>query len=346
MPATSFDTFFACIIIVAAALIATTFFTSTMETQINDTRDVNKDSYLHALADRIVANPGTPSNWGTSSGVPSDFGLAAASSTGAYTIDMDKITRLNNQNDQALSYFEMSNSSNLRNIAFGVALSQVMAVNVSYLGNLTVGSNTAVAFSVSTSIQSKPTPTSLHCYIIAHNYQTNVTSSISDNGTSTIGLIIPTAAKDSALMVVFARANFDPRLTAYAVYSFANQTQETTPGSSVFGLSPLDYTLSCNQTSQTSVGNGYALSYSQIQQLPSMQGSHCPIPQIDPHSPTVLVGCGSNNTAYLEEWTAYPQIPFTAGSNFNGSDRNVFSYTVTVDGVLYKLDITLGDLQS
>ena len=78
MPSTSIDTFFACTIIVAVALIATAFLCSTMQTGINSTQDINKDSYLQAIADHIITNPGAPANWGTGSGVPIDFGLAAA----------------------------------------------------------------------------------------------------------------------------------------------------------------------------------------------------------------------------------------------------------------------------
>ena len=81
MPSTSIDTFFACTIIVAAALIATAFLCSTMQTRINSTQDINKESYLKAIADHIITNPGTPLNWGSSSSVPADFGLAASPST-------------------------------------------------------------------------------------------------------------------------------------------------------------------------------------------------------------------------------------------------------------------------
>ena len=76
MPASSFDTFFACTIIVAAALIGMAFLGSTMQTRIASTQDINKDSYLKAIADRIIMNPGSPSEWGSSSVSPIDFGLA------------------------------------------------------------------------------------------------------------------------------------------------------------------------------------------------------------------------------------------------------------------------------
>ena len=58
----------------------------------------------------------------------------------------------------------------------------------------------------------------------------------------------------------------------------------------------------------------------------------------------VLVVCGFNGADFFQEWTAYPQVPLKAGANFAGSEQNVFSYIVTVNGVLYRLDLSLGDL--
>ncbi len=104
MPTSSFDTFFACTILVAAALIGMAFLGSTLQTRIVSTQDINKDNYLKALADRIVTKPGVPINWGTSSALPSDFGLASSDPTYSYQVDIDKITRLNRLNNYSLSY--------------------------------------------------------------------------------------------------------------------------------------------------------------------------------------------------------------------------------------------------
>ncbi len=107
MPTSSFDTFFACTILVAVVLIATTFTAGVLQTQIKSTQDYNRDTYLKAIADHLVNSPGTPSDWGTQGGLPQDFGLAKADSPDAYELDIDKINRLNNQNTYALSYFDL-----------------------------------------------------------------------------------------------------------------------------------------------------------------------------------------------------------------------------------------------
>ena len=120
MPSSSIDTFFACTIILAVALISTAFFSSTMQTSINSTPDINKKSYLQAIADHIITSPGTPLNWGTSSGVPADFGLAKSSSEIANELDMDKVSRLNSLNTFSLSYFDLETATKLNNIAFAI----------------------------------------------------------------------------------------------------------------------------------------------------------------------------------------------------------------------------------
>ena len=129
MPTSSFDTFFACTIIVAAALIGTAFLCSTMQTRIDSTQDINKDSFLKAIADRIVTNPGAPANWGSTSSVPVDFGLAASDSTLPYEVDIDKISRLNSTDNYSLSYSDLETAAKLSNIALGITVSQIMTVN-------------------------------------------------------------------------------------------------------------------------------------------------------------------------------------------------------------------------
>ena len=48
----------------------------------------------------------------------------------------------------------------------------------------------------------------------------------------------------------------------------------------------------------------------------------------------------------FQEWTSYPQVPLTAGSNFHSSEQNAFNYIVTINDCLYKLEISFGDIPS
>lgn len=345
MPTSSFDTFFACTILVAAALIGTAFLGSTMQARIIGTEDINKGSYLKAIADHIITNPGTPTNWGSSIGIPADFGLAAITSTNPYELDLDKITRLNSLNNYSLSPADMANTAKLNNIALGITVSQIMTINISQSNNITIGSEVSFTFTISTSIDSKPQSSNLHCYIATDNYIANITSTTPDNGIGHVTVQIPSATTNNTLLIVFARASIDNRITSYAIYNFANQAQESTPSSTDLAPSPLDYTLSFNESSpDLTVQNAYVFSYSYQQIITSIQSNQCSIPKLIDTSPLVIVVRGLNSANYFQEWTAYPQIPLKAGANFNGSEQNIFSYLVTVNGVLYRFDLSLGDV--
>jgi hypothetical protein len=342
LPASSFDTFFACTIIVAVALIGMAFLGSTMQTRIASTQDINKDSYLKAIADLIVTNTGSPVNWGTSRALPVDFGLASSFSHSAYELDLDKICRLNNLNKYSLSYLDLSKTAKL-DMALGIKVSQLMNVKIIQSSNSTVGSDTSFTFQISTDIESKPTSASLRCYLIADTYLNEVNTSIPNIGIDQVTVQIPTSETENALLIAFARASIDDRITSYAIYNFALSTQESIPSKTNLALSPLDYTLNLNDTS-LGVLNGYIFSYSYQQHLPSLEGSQVTIPKLLDKSPLVLIVEGINGTNHFKEWTAYPQIPLNIGANFDGSEQNIFSYIVTINGVLYRLDLSLGDL--
>jgi hypothetical protein len=92
------------------------------------------------------------------------------------------------------------------------------------------------------------------------------------------------------------------------------------------------------------VEHAYVLSYAYTQPLSIVGNQQCSIPRLVDTSPLILVASGHEGSVYFAEWTAYPQVPLQSGSNFGGSEKNVFSYLVTVGGVLYRLDLTLGDV--
>jgi hypothetical protein len=134
------------------------------------------------------------------------------------------------------------------------------------------------------------------------------------------------------------------RITSYAVYSIADGAQESTPASTGLSLSPQNYRQSFTQPPDVIVQNVYALTYSYNNNITAFQGSSCTIIRLVDSCPTVLVACGQNGSSYLQEWTSYPQVSLDAGSTFTNSERNVFGYLVTVEGVLYHVEISLGDI--
>ncbi|MCW3982997.1 MAG: hypothetical protein NWE96_03265 [Candidatus Bathyarchaeota archaeon] len=291
----------------------------------------------------MVTYAGSPVDWGKTNVVPVDFGLALNTATRIYELDIDKICRLSTLNSHSLSHVDLAVASKLTNIAMGISLSQTLTISLEQTNTYTAGDDTYTTLAVSTAIESKPSKANLQCYLVAQNYQYNATATITTSGTTEVVFHYPTISADDALVVVFARAPFDERVTSYAVYNFASGQQETTPASTALSLSPLNYTLSFNQSGGALIQKMYTFSYLH-QYITTSQGGECAIPQLIDHSPIVMIVCGEVEGQYFQEWTSYPQIPLSVGSSFANSERNVFSYMVTVNGVLYKLDVSLGDL--
>ena len=186
MPSTSFDTFFACTVIVMAVLIATAFLAVTLQARVSSTEDVNKDSYLKSVADGIVTHPGTPVQWGVFQMPPSVLGLATSQSTGTYELDIDKVSRLSSQNLHGISYIDLLSAAQLSSVSLGISINQALDLTISESNTYTLESETYVALDVSTHLNSKACSATLHAYVVADNYFDNSTVSISDSGSRNI----------------------------------------------------------------------------------------------------------------------------------------------------------------
>ena len=345
MPTVSIDTFFACSLIVSVALLATASLVGTMQTRINSFQDLNKDDYLRTIAEHIVTSYGTPVDWGSSNAVPTTFGLSDSDSPHLYALDIDKISRLNSQNSYSLSHIQVSNAARLNNIALGISLSQMLSITVMPYANATIGDETAYTFKISVNQASGPTSASLHCYVAARDFLSDASNTTSSDGIGYISVQIPNSSSGPALLIVFARASFDDRITSYEAYSFAHLAQEPSPNHTFLGLSPLNYTLNLNPNfSGITIEQEYAFSYAYQSNLTSITTTTYAIPAFVDKSPIILAISGLNDTTAFIEWASYPDIPLDFGSNFENSEENVFVYIVTVKETLYKLTLSFGDV--
>jgi hypothetical protein len=220
-----------------------------------------------------------------------------------------------------------------------------MDLTITESNTYTLADQTYAALDLSTHINSKASSANVHAYVVANGYFDNSTVSISDSGSASLTVHVPTVSVSNAFVVVFARADCDERLTSYATYSMAQGQQQTSPNSRVLALSPLDYTLDYNSSAGVTLQNVYVLTYTYASNVTTFETSSCSIPKLIDHSPYVLVACGTNS-GYVQEWTSYPQVPLSTGSSFNNQERHVFTYLVTVEDVLYQVEISLGDVNS
>lgn len=346
MPAISIDTFFACALMVSVVLVSTALLPGILNAQINSVQDLNQESYFRALSEYIISNCGVPSNWGSdSSSVPQTLGLAEEGSLLSNELDIDKVSRLNSENAFALSYLDILESAGLNGVAVGISISQLIDISVTITSNSTIGNLTAYTFNVFVSQDGAPVAASLHCYVVANDFLSDVLSATSIEGQSYVPAEIPNTSNGTASFIVFARALDDPRITACQVYSFGHLSAEPLPSNTFLNLSPLNYTLFLSaEYSGVVVENCYAFSYAYEFNLTSTSSTTYAIPDILDNGPTLLVVSGENDSTFFTESVAYPQVPLEIGSSFQNSESNAFSYVVIIKDTLYDLTLRFGGI--
>jgi hypothetical protein len=346
MPSISIDTFFACTLMVAVVIIATISVTGTMMTRINSWKNLNEETYLRTLYESILSETGTPSNWGSDSNIkPSEFGLANTNSQYPTTLDVDKVTRLNPQNDFALSYTDILSAARLTDVAVKISISQIMNVTISLASNSSQGDSTVYTFRISVNQDSGPVTALLHCYAIAKDFLQDVYNSTSTNGIGYVSFQIPNTSNGTAIVIAFARATQDQMMTACNTQLFAHLSTEPPANQTFLDLTPLNYTLNVSpKSSNTTIESYQAFSYSYQTDLTEISNMSRQIPKMLDASPIVIIVTGMNLSSNFIEWTTYPEIPFETGSNFNNSESHSFSGIATIKDTLYKVTINFGDV--
>jgi hypothetical protein len=310
---------------------------------ISGLQDLNEEDYCRKITEHTIVSPGSPAGWGQNGSVtPEAFGLAEDSSF-SYELDSDKVSRLNSQNTYALSYLEMLEALRIEKVALKFSFSQIMDVSITLNSNVTVGDSTTYSFNISVSRDQTPVATSLQCYVIANNFLNDSSSSTSSSGQGTFEIEIPKDSNGTALLIVFARAPYDNRVTAQEAYAFGHLSSEPSPNNTFLNLSPLNNTLQVEpNVSEVSLENAYELSYGYESTLTSTSNETYTIPNFLDSSPKVLAVTGWNGSSFFIEWTTYPQVPLEMGANFEDAECLSFNYVVTIDRVLYRLKVQCG----
>jgi hypothetical protein len=343
VPTTSIDAFFACTLLVAVAIIVTASFASAMQTNIESFQGVNDQNYLKTAAEQIVQTAGSPGNWGSTGNVPDSFGLAKVGGQ-AYELDCDKICRLSSHCTNALTYKDVSDSARLYNLAFALSIAPMLTITLQPTGNTTNDAETIYNFQISVTANQNPTAATIQSYIISQNQVANVSTAASSLDQANISFQLPSSDAGPILLIVFAKADMDERLTGYQTYSFTHPSGEQPQNQQYLSLSPLvnKLTVQVNQP-DTTVSKVYALSFGHQSQLTQTSGSYA-IPQYLDKSPIVLAVTGTSQTVGFVEYTSYPTVPLHFGSEFDNTGQNAFVYTVIVNDVFYKLTVTLGEI--
>jgi hypothetical protein len=343
LPAISIDTFFACTLIVAVVVVSMVATTMIVMPYMNSLHDLNEEEYLQKIVDHMIVNSGSPADWGQNqTATPEAFGLAEDGSF-SYALDRDKVSRLNSQNTYALTYLQILQALRLEKVALRITFSQIMDVSVTLNSNETVGDSTIYSFNVSVSRDEAPVAASLQCYIVANDFLNDTVSSTSGSGETVVDMEIPNASNGTALLLVFARASYDDRVTAQGVYAFGHLSSEPSPNSTFLSLSPLNSTLQVDpNVSEVSLETAYQFSYGYDSTLTSTSNETYAIPEFLDSSPKVLAVTGWNGSVFFIEWVVYPQVPLELGADFENTECFAFSYLVTIDRTFYRLNVRCG----
>jgi hypothetical protein len=351
MPTISIDTFFACSLMVLLVISAMAGASKLLYPHINNTVDMNIAERYASVSKYLLLNDGTPLNWGQNcQGVPETLGLAKAGSDNPYTLDIDKVSRLNNENLYAVSYAQIFTAFEMPDVSFRIEIEPVFEVALNLTEGFEGANKTSYEFEILTEKQGFPVQAELKFYVIAENYLETSHACVS-NGRTYVNVTISNDVNGPALLVVFARSVSNAKIVSFSAYPFAHNSPEPKPKGTFLRLGPLNCTLNASLIYPgKNLSDAYALSFNYSSTLTQTANSSQSVTYNIPHfldpSPTLIVVTGRNSTSFFTEWTAYPQIPLQTGANFASSTvlSNVFAYTylVTIDSALYKCTVWLG----
>jgi len=350
MPSASMETLLACYIMTVLILSSMVGMSVLVHPYLESQLSRYSVDSSRSLAEYWLLNPGSPSDWGATLNVNlTAFGLAKSNFQVPFDLDIDKVTRLNQENKYHLSLFEVFTALGTDDRAVRIRITPIFDVDLNLTSQNVESNSTVYTFKVSTKRLNLPVTATLHCYVIVEDYVDAVTSTVQGEGF--IEVEIPNSLNGTALLIAFARA--EPRAISFNVYSFRHNTSEGPNQRGTFiRLSPLNYTLYAEhlfpEESITSV-KVFTYSYNFDLSKNSEEGltETYTIPRLLEASPMILVVTGTNGSRSFAEWVAYPQIPLDFGSSFEGerSASNSLScvFVVTINSALYECRITLGE---
>jgi len=351
MPAISVDTFFACSLMVLLVLSAMAGASKLLYPHISNAVDANISERYGSVSKYLLLNDGKPSNWGQDyEATLQNFGLAKANSDNPYELDIDKVSRLNNENLYAVSYAQMFTAFQMSDVSFRMELEPIFEVVLNLTAAFEGANETSYEFEILTEKQGIPVQVELKCYVIAENYLEISHAGVS-NGRTYANKTISNDVSGPALLIVLAKSVSNPKIVSFSAYPFAHNSAEPKPRGTFLRLSPLNYTLNVSLVSlETTLSDAYALSFNGSSTLTqtanSNQSATYDIPHFRDPSSTLIVVAGWNSTSFFTEWTAYPQIPLQTGMNFESTAAlsNVFAWTylVSIELALYKCTVWLG----
>ncbi len=322
----------------------------TLNPYVESIRRKNNAEQYQQFSEYMLLNPGSPPDWGCSPDVvPSVFGLAPAGFLNPYELDIDKVSRLNNENVHSMTYLQLLESAGIHDAALRIEIKTLFDLSINLTSSLAGQDETTYNFYVSTEKSGLPISAALHCYVVARDYAQSVNLSTSSDGSGSLEVTIPNSASGTALLVAFAKAQ--PKMIAFNVYSFSHNSSTPKPNGTFIRFSPLNYVLNVSfsypqEEILTAKVFTYGYSFNLTQITADSQTAQYNIPCLLDSSPMILVITGFNGSSHFAEWCSYPQVPLEIGADMNELNHESkivsLTYIVSINSVLYELKMKWG----
>lgn len=344
MPISSVDTFFACSLMVILVVTGMAALTKVVQPYLNNLSEVNDLEHFKEISENFLLSRGDPTHWGsTADSTIASFGLAS-NSLRPYELDIDKVTRLNNQNVFSISYSDILAGLSFEDTTLKLKINSLFRIQISLASRLDGENETVYTFQVSTEKSGSQISAQLQCYTVIENHVENSTSS-TDKGVAFITVSLPNSLEGSGLFLVHARAKANAQLIAFSTYSFGHNSDNPQSNGTYLRLSPLNHALNVSfKYPNLEVSNAFAFTHNYqfnlTKTVEKNQTEKYDIPNLLDPSPTILVLNGKNDTTSFIEWVAYPQLPLEIGADFHSitpSRTIVLTYSVIIGSGLYEL---------
>ncbi len=356
MPSSSIDTFLACSIMIILALSGIVGTSKLMAPYLKDLAHSDDSERFQRLASHLFLNAGIPENWGQLKDTTlTSLGLAEADTTEPYELDMDKVTRLNNQNMYSLEYAELWQALGVKDVSFRIEIQMLFEISIELISNATQGNQTLYEFRVTAQRSGMPVSASLSSYATLGNFVGKNAASTSSDGVGTLTVTIPNSISGTALLLVFALSTADQRIVSFGVCAFGHNSQSPLPNGTFMRLNPLNHVLNASLLYDSiEVSNARVFTFGYNFSLTVMTQNiwtlEYMVPRLLEASPMVFVLTGLNGSASFAEWVAYPQVPLQIGADFSdstaGSRITAQSHIVTINSAFYEVVTKWGGLSN
>jgi hypothetical protein len=291
----------------------------------------------HQIGKYMLLSQGEPSNWGTGS-TPSNLGFAREGDP--YDLDIDKVTRLNALNAQALNYSTAWQALGIDDVSFRIEVGTLFDISLNSSSSQVQGDDTVYTFSASTTRDGYPLQCQVSYYVAIRNSTYSNSGSTDGSGSGSVQFNLPNSQNGTAILIGLARA--EESIFGYDVLPFAHNSSAPHQSGTFASLSPLNHTLNADLTTGATAWNAAVFSHSYSFNL-TADGSDYAIPRLLDGSPMILTLTGVNGSDYWAEWVSYPQVPLEMGADMSDdyvvSDVNLVSNTVDIKGGLYRFEI-------